>query len=43
MKRAIAIKLIKSKRARRVALKAMKNPRIRKIVVDQARRRALGK
>ncbi|HET9963826.1 MAG TPA: hypothetical protein VFQ10_00405 [Rubrobacter sp.] len=43
MKRAIAIKLIKSKRARRVALKAMKNPRIRKIVVDQARRRVLGK
>ena len=43
MKRAITIKLIKSKRARRVALKAMKNPRIRKIVVDQARRRALGK
>ena len=43
MKRAIAIKVIKSKRARRVALKAMKNPRIRKIVVDQARRRVLGK
>jgi hypothetical protein len=43
VKRAIAIKLIKSKRARRVALKAMKNPRIRKIVVDQARRRVLGK
>jgi hypothetical protein len=43
VKRAIAIKLIKSERARRVALKAMKNPRIRKIVVDQARRRVLGK
>jgi hypothetical protein len=43
VKRAIAIKLIKSKRARRAALKAMKNPRIRKIVVDQARRRVLGK
>jgi hypothetical protein len=43
VKRAIAIKLIKSKRARRVALKAMKNPRVRKIVVDQARRRVLGK
>ena len=43
MKRAIAIKMIKSKRARRVAFKAMKNPRIRKIVVDQARRRVLGK
>jgi hypothetical protein len=35
--------MIKSKRARRVAFKAMKNPRIRKIVVDQARRRVLGK
>jgi hypothetical protein len=43
VKRTIAIKVIKSKRARRVALKAMKNPRIRKIVVDQARRRVLGK
>ena len=43
MKRAIAIKLIKSKRARRVALKAMKNPSVRKIVVDQARRRVLGR
>jgi hypothetical protein len=43
VKRTIAIKVIKSKRARRVALKAMENPRIRKIVVDQARRRVLGK
>ena len=43
MKRAIAIKLIKSKRARRVALKAMMNPRVRKIIINQARRRVLGK
>jgi hypothetical protein len=43
VKKAIAIKLIKSKRARRMALKAMKNPRVRKIVVDQARRRMLGR
>jgi hypothetical protein len=43
VKKAIAIKLIKSKRARRVAVKAMMNPRVRKIVVDQARRRVLGK
>ena len=43
MKKAIAIKLIKSKTARRVALKAMMNPRVRKIVVDQAKRRVMGK
>ena len=43
MKKAIAIKLIKSKTARRVAVKAMKNPRVRKIVVDQAKRRVIGK
>jgi hypothetical protein len=43
VKKAIVIKLIKSKTARRVALKAMMNPRVRKIVVDQARRRVMGK
>ena len=43
MKKAIAIKLIKSKTARRVAIKAMMNPRVRKIVVDQAKRRVMGK
>jgi hypothetical protein len=43
VKKAIAIKLIKSKTARRVAVKAMMNPRVRKIVVDQARRRVMGK
>ncbi len=43
MKKAIVIKLIKSKAARRVAVKALKNPRVRKIVVDQAKRRVLGK
>ena len=43
MKRAIAIKLIKNKRARQVAVKAMMNSRVRRIVVDQARRRVLGK
>jgi hypothetical protein len=42
VKKAIAIKLIKSKTARRVAVKAMMNPKVRKIVVDQARRRVLG-
>ena len=43
MKKAIAIKLIKSKTARQVAVKAMMNPRVRKIVADQAKRRVLGK
>ena len=43
MKKAIVIRLIKSKTARRVAVKAVKNPRVRKIVADQARRRVLGK
>ena len=43
MKKASVIKLIKSKTARRVAVKAMRNPRIRKIVVDQAKRRVIGK
>lgn len=43
VKKAIVIKLIKSKTARRVAVKAMMNPRVRKIVVDQARRRVMGK
>ena len=42
MKKAIAIKLIKSKTARRVAVKAAMNPRVRKILADQAKRRVLG-
>jgi hypothetical protein len=43
VKKAIVIKLIKSKTARRVAVKAMRNRRIRKIVEDQAKRRVIGK
>jgi hypothetical protein len=43
MKKAIALKLIKSKTARRTFIKAIKNPRVRKIVVDQAKRRMSGK
>jgi hypothetical protein len=43
VKKAIAIKLIRSKTARRVAVKAMMNPKVRRIVVDQARRRVLGR
>jgi hypothetical protein len=37
------MKLIKSETARQVAVKALKNPRVRKIVVNQAKRRVLGK
>jgi hypothetical protein len=43
VKKAIVIRLIKSKTARRVAVKAVMNPRVRKIVADQAWRRVLGK
>ena len=43
MKKAIVIRLIKSKTARRVAVKAVMNPRVRKILADQAKRRVLGK
>ena len=43
VKKAIALKLIKSKTARNVAVKALKNPKVRKIVVKQAKRRVLGK
>ncbi len=43
MKKAIAIKLIKSKTARQVAIKALKNPRVRKIVANQAKRKVMGK
>jgi hypothetical protein len=43
VKKAIAIKLIKSKTARKVAVKALQNKRVRKIAVDVAKRRVLGK
>jgi hypothetical protein len=43
MKKAIAIKLIKSKTARKVAIKALQNKRVRKIAVDVAKRRVLGR
>jgi len=43
VKKAIVIRLIKSKTARRVAVKAVMNPRVRKIVADQAKRSMLGK
>ena len=43
VKKAIVIKLIKSKTARRVAVKAAMNPKVRKIIVNQTRRKVLGK
>ena len=41
MKKAIAIKLLKSKSARRVAIKALQNKKVRGIVVNLAKRRVL--
>ena len=43
MKKAITLKLLKSKTARKVAIKALQNKKIRQIVVDQAKRRVLGR
>jgi hypothetical protein len=43
VKKAIAIKLIKSKTARKVAIRALQNKRVRKIAVDVAKRRVLGR
>ena len=43
MKKAIAIKLLKSKTARGVVIKALRNDRVRKIAVDAAKRRMMGK
>jgi hypothetical protein len=43
VKKAIAIKLLKSKSARRVAIKALQNKKVRGIVVNLAKRRVLGR
>ncbi len=43
MKKAIALKLLKSKTARKVAIKALQNKKVRQIVVNQAKRRVLGR
>lgn len=43
MKKAIALKLIKSKTVRKVAIKALQNKKVRQIVVNQAKRRVLGR
>ena len=43
VKKAIALKLIKSKTARKVAIKALRNERVRKVAVEVAKRRMLGR
>jgi len=43
MKKAIALRLLKSKKARNVAIKALQNKKVRQIVVNQAKRRVLGR
>ena len=42
-KTAIALKILKNKRARQMAVKALKNEKVRKIVTKQVSRRLLGK
>ena len=42
-KTAIALKILKNKRARQVAIKALKNETVRKVVVKQVSRRLLGR
>ncbi len=43
MKKAIALKLLKSKTARRLAMKAVKNENVRKVILKQVGRRLAGK
>lgn len=43
MKKAIALKLLKSKKARRLAMKAVKNENVRKVILKQVGRRLAGK
>jgi hypothetical protein len=43
VKKAIALRLLKSKTARHIAIKALQNERVRKVVVNQAKRRVFGK
>ncbi len=42
-KAAIALKILKNKRARQLAIKALKNEKVRKVVAKQASRRLLGR
>ena len=41
-KTAIALKILKNKRARQLAIKALKNEKVRKIMAKQVSRRLLG-
>ena len=43
MKKAIALKLLRSPAVRKTALKALKNPKVRGIVAKQVKRRVFGK
>ena len=43
MKKAIAMKLIKSPAVRKAAVKALKNPKVRGVVATQVKRRVFGK
>ena len=42
-KTAIALKVLKNKRARRIAIRALKNKKVRGVVAKQVSRRLLGK
>jgi hypothetical protein len=42
-KTAIALKILKNKRARQIAVRALKNKRVRGVVAKQVSRRLLGK
>ena len=42
-KTAIALKVLKNKRARQIAVRALKNEKVRGVVVKQISRRLLGK
>jgi len=42
-KTAIALKILKNKRARKIAVRALKNKKVRGVVAKQVSRRMLGK
>ena len=42
-KTAIALRILKSKRARRIAIRALKNEKVRGVVATQVSRRLLGR
>jgi hypothetical protein len=43
VKKAIALKLLKSKKARQLVMRAVKNEKVRKVVLKQVSRRLTGK